>query len=282
MRRTIASSDIGCLAGFSTSEYRASVPRIEELLPVSAPLTESAIAKIREMIGSGQLAPGSRLQPEADLAAQLGASRNTVREAVRALVTARVLDVRRGDGTYVTSLRPEVLLEGVGAAIELVHEGFSLELIGVRRILEPAATALAAGRMDEGALAGLAECLERMRAAASEAERIEHDAEFHRLVAVASGNETLASMLNAVSSRTIRARAWRALVEEGSGPRSVTQHQDVLDALRAHDPERASAAALVHVAATEAWLRQAVGEWSRRTVTADPAGDRPAARARPR
>ena len=59
----------------------------------------------------------------------LGASRNTVREAVRALVTARVLDVRRGDGTYVTSLRPELLLEGIGAAVELMQEGFSLELI---------------------------------------------------------------------------------------------------------------------------------------------------------
>ena len=59
-------------------------------------------------------------------------------------MTARVLDVRRGDGTYVTSLRPELLLGGFGAAVELMQEGFSLELIGVRRILEPAATALAA------------------------------------------------------------------------------------------------------------------------------------------
>ena len=108
---------------------------------MAAPLTEAAIAKMREMIATGELVPGSRLPPEADLATLLGASRNTVREAVRALVTARVLDVRRGDGTYVTSLRPELLLEGIGAAVELMQEGFSLELIGVRRILEPAATA---------------------------------------------------------------------------------------------------------------------------------------------
>ena len=100
---------------------------------MAAPLTEAAIAKVREMIASGRLAPGARIPPEAELASQLGASRNTVREAVRALVTARVLDVRRGDGTYVTSLRPELLLEGIGAAVELVQEGFSLELIGVRR-----------------------------------------------------------------------------------------------------------------------------------------------------
>ena len=195
---------------------------------MAAPLTEAAIAKIREMIASGELAPGARLLPEADLAALLGASRNTVREAVRALVTAHVLDVRRGDGTYVTSLRPELLLEGIGAAVELMQEGFSLELIGVRRILEPAATAMAAERIDDATLVVLDEALQRMRESASEGERIEHDARFHRVVAAASGNETLASMLGAVSSRTMRHGAPRAKAgtpstpmrgaEDGSGP----------------------------------------------------------------
>src|SRR6187397_312046 len=132
---------------------------------VSAPLTEAAIQQMRDMIASGRLTPGSRLPAEAELAAQLGASRNTVREAVRALVTARVLDVRRGDGTYVTSLRPELLLEGIGFAAEMLHSDFALELIGVRRILEPAATALAARNITPVVLGELAEDLERMRSA---------------------------------------------------------------------------------------------------------------------
>src|SRR5215216_1902702 len=95
----------------------AGVVRVEGAT-VAAPLTEAAIRRMRDMIASGRLQPGQRLPPEADLAAELGASRNTLREAVRALVTARVLDVRRGDGTYVTSLTPDLLLEGVGAAVE--------------------------------------------------------------------------------------------------------------------------------------------------------------------
>ena len=66
---------------------------------MSAPLTEAAIQQMRDMIASGRLSPGARLPAESELAVELGASRNTVREAVRALVTARVLDVRRGDGT---------------------------------------------------------------------------------------------------------------------------------------------------------------------------------------
>src|SRR4029453_5146491 len=63
---------------------------------VAAPRTETAIARIRDLILSGRLPAGSRLPPEHELAAQLGLSRNTAREAVRALTTARVLDVRRG------------------------------------------------------------------------------------------------------------------------------------------------------------------------------------------
>jgi GntR family transcriptional repressor for pyruvate dehydrogenase complex len=227
---------------------------------MAAPLTEAAIARMREMIASGDLEPGARLPSEGDLAQLLGASRNTVREAVRALVTVHVLDVRRGDGTYVTSLRPELLLEGFGAAVDLMQEGFSLELVAVRRILEPAATALAAERIDDQALAMLGVYLQRMRDAASEAERIEHDADFHRLIATWSGNETLASMLSAVSSRGLRVRAWRGVAEEGAGPRTVAQHQDILDALIARDAGRASSAALVHVATTEAWLRRAVAD----------------------
>ncbi len=222
---------------------------------MAAPLTETVIQRIRDQIASGALGPGSRLPPEAELSAELGASRNTVREAVRALVTARVLDVRRGDGTFVTSLRPDLLLGGIGAAMDLIEEGFSLELIAVRRILEPAATALAAGRVDDVTLGALDACLERMRAAGSEGERIQHDAEFHRLVAESSGNATLASMLNAVSSRTIRARVWRGVLDEDSRARTLAQHEDILRALRAHDATRAEAAALVHVATTESWFR---------------------------
>jgi GntR family transcriptional repressor for pyruvate dehydrogenase complex len=187
----------------------------------------------------------------------VGASRNTVREAVRALVTARVLDVRRGDGTYVTSLRPELLLEGVTAAVELMHEGFSLELIAVRRILEPAATRLAAERMDDATLVELERLIDSGERAASQAERMPFDAEFHAVVARRSDNATLASMITAVSSRTIRARTWRGVVDEDASARTVTQHREILDALAARDPDRAEAAALIHVATTEAWFRQA-------------------------
>lgn len=223
---------------------------------MSAPRTEAAIRQIRDMIATGELVPGSKLPPEAELATTLGASRNTLREAVRGLVTAGVLDVRRGDGTYVTSLRPEQLLDGIGAAAELMAEGFSLELVQVRRILEPAATALAAVRIDEGSLAELETILDRMRSAESEEALVQMDSEFHAVVAAASGNITLASMLTGVSIRTTRARIWRGIVEDNAKEQTISQHVEILRALRDRDPFLGEAAALVHVATTEASLRR--------------------------
>ena len=226
-----------------------------------APLTDAAIRKLREMIISGKYPSGAKLPPEAELAAELGLSRNTAREAVRALSTARVLDVRRGDGTYVTSLRPELLLEGIAFAVDLMHEESSLELLQVRRILEPGATALAASHIDAAALANLEKTLIRMQESASDLEElVRHDADFHAQIAAASGNQTLASMLNGISSRTFRARVWRGALDAEAITRTLVEHERILEALRGADPELAHAAALAHVCTTEASMRRILAE----------------------
>src|SRR4026209_2883006 len=82
-------------------------------------VTDAAIASIRHMILTGELAPGDRLPPEADLAANLGLSRTSLREAVRALTVLGVIDTRQGDGSYITGLGPELLLGALGLAVDL-------------------------------------------------------------------------------------------------------------------------------------------------------------------
>jgi GntR family transcriptional repressor for pyruvate dehydrogenase complex len=232
---------------------------------MAAPLTESAIAKLRDMISTGVLRPGDRLPPEAELASELGASRNTAREAIRALVTAKVLDVRRGDGTYVTSLRPELLLDGISFAAELLQADFALELVAVRRILEGAATRLAVAHMDDRVRDELQHCLDQMRSAESHEIMVRYDARFHSVIASASGNATLASMLGGVSGQTIRARVWRGNLDASVVSRTLKQHEDILAALLSGDASLAEATAVVHVATTEAWIREIVtrGDGSR-------------------
>lgn len=99
-------------------------------------VTDEAIHKIKEMILSGELRPGDRLPPEKALSESLGLSRNSMREAIKALEVIRVLDVRRGDGTYVTSLEPRLLLEAMSFFVDLQDDSSVLELFAVRRILD--------------------------------------------------------------------------------------------------------------------------------------------------
>ena len=223
-------------------------------------LTDEAIAKIRGLIQSGALPPGSRLPPEPQLAAQMGLSRSGVREAVKVLESARVLDVRRGDGTYVTSLAPRLLLEGLGLAVELLRDDTLLEVVEVRRMLEPVATGMAALRMSDDELDELGRILDDMRAAADDAEKlIQVDTAFHRTVVAATGNETLTSLLDGLSSRTLRARVWRGLIEANSAPTTIEEHNAIYQALRSRDPLLAQASALMHVNTSEAWLRAVLG-----------------------
>src|SRR5438552_10290770 len=135
-------------------------------------LTDEAITRLRNMIQAGELRPGSRLPPEHQLAAEMGLSRSGVREAVKVLESARVLDVRRGDGTYVTSLAPTLLLEGVGFAVELLQDDTLLDVMEVRRLLEPAATGVAALRISDDELEKLAAILSRMEESAEDAEKL--------------------------------------------------------------------------------------------------------------
>src|SRR3954449_9504457 len=141
-------------------------------------LTDEAIESIKKMIVSGELRPGGRLPKEADLAERLRLSRHSLREAVRALSLIRVLDVKHGDGTYVTSLQPEVLLDTVGFIIDFHRDDSVLYLLQVRRILEPAATAIAALRMTDDELAELGEMLDSMDKAPDFNTLIERDLEF--------------------------------------------------------------------------------------------------------
>ena len=176
-------------------------------------VTDEAIEKIKDMIVRGELTPGSRLPPEKDLAEHLGLSRNSMREAVKAL---------------------EVI-----------------------RVLESHATGLAAQRADDD---DVAELDAEIRGVATDTDienLVEHDVRFHSAIARLAGNDYLASLLESLTSQTVRARVWRGLTQAGAVERTLDEHRAILDAIADHDVELATAVASVHISGIERWLRRA-------------------------
>jgi DNA-binding FadR family transcriptional regulator len=237
-------------------------------------LSDDAVEAIKNMILDGRLRPGDRLPVEKNLAATLGLSRGTLREAVRALTLIGVLDTRQGDGTYVTSLEPHVLMASLSFAVDLHQENGALLLLETRRVLESYATGQAATLLGSADLARLDQLL-------TEAEQlllddpIDHDAllandqEFHRTIVRATGNAVMASLIESLSGQTMRARLWRELADEGAAKRTVAEHRAIADALVAGDPERARLRAAVHVAGVEDFVRSQIAAPASGAVPAD-------------
>jgi GntR family transcriptional regulator, transcriptional repressor for pyruvate dehydrogenase complex len=219
------------------------------------PVTDEAIEKIKAMIVTGELGPGDRLPKENDLAERLGLSRNSLREAVKALSLIRVLDVRQGDGTYVTSLEPNLLLDAMSFVVDFHRDDTVLEFLEVRRILEPAATAMAAAQMSDEAIADLRSVLDQLADAPTIEALVANDLEFHRRIALGSGNTVLCSLLDGLSGPTTRARIWRGLTQEGAVDKTREQHTAICDAIESRQPEVARSWATVHIAGVEQWLR---------------------------
>ena len=152
-----------------------------------AALTDQAIAKIKDLIMSGEFAAGSKLPKEQELAQRLGLSRNSLREAVRALTLIGVLEPRVGDGTYVTSLEPELLLDRHGVRQRPADRTDAAR--AAPGAADPRARRDRHGgdAADDDDFAALESCLAEMDAAETTQAFIDADEEFHRIIVIAVG-----------------------------------------------------------------------------------------------
>lgn len=223
-------------------------------------VTDEAILKIKSMIVAGEVRPGDRLPPEKELSERLGLSRSSMREAIKALEVIRVLDVRQGDGTYVTSLEPHLLLEALTFVVDLHDDASVLDILAVRRILEPAATFLAAGKVGETDIESLLAQVEAVDPAAGVEDLVTHDIKFHSSIVSLSGNSYLAGLVDSLSGSTVRARIWRGLTQESAVTRTLAEHRAIVEALADGDGKLAEALSLAHIAGVEEWLRRWAGQ----------------------
>lgn len=204
------------------------------------------IEQLRSRILGGEWPLGGRIPTEPQLVAALGVGRNTVREAVRALVHAGVLECRQGSGTYVVStdeLAPVVArrLSDHGTGAGRVDAARTAEVVEVRRAFEVEAARLAALRRTPEDLAALDAALAQRDAAwhtGRVGDFVEADVRLHVAVVAAAHNAMLAELYASVST------AMRATVTQAMGtalvPERYVDHGRLVAAIRAGDPDRAA------------------------------------------
>ncbi|NKZ03083.1 FadR/GntR family transcriptional regulator [Actinomadura latina] len=199
-------------------------------------LVDQVIGQLRDEIVGGGWAVGAKIPPEPVLAETLGVGRNTVREAVRALTHAGLLESLQGDGTYVRATS-----ELSGAVRRRLETAELVEILEVRRGLEVEAARLAATRRTEADIAAIAVALARRDAAWAAGEHVafvEADLAFHTAVVEATHNRVLTDLYRDFSA-ALRASIGAAgvLLEHADVP-----HGPIAAAVEAGDAEAATTA----------------------------------------
>jgi DNA-binding FadR family transcriptional regulator len=226
--------------------------------PVSTQNASKAVVEqVRTIVDLALLIPGDRLPPERELAALLDVSRPTVREALRVLAESGYVGIRRGagGGAFVLARQRAGEAERVRRVLRARRRELAA-LLEWRRAVEAEAAALAALRVpDDGLRALRARVVESggWRLGDCEAWRAE-DNRFHIAVAEAAGNPHIVDAVRRV--RAELAEALGALVAYQPAEPAAAEHEAILAALQARDPEAARATALRHGHATEERLRR--------------------------
>jgi GntR family transcriptional regulator, transcriptional repressor for pyruvate dehydrogenase complex len=209
-------------------------------------LPDQIASRLIALITEQQLKAGDRLPPERELAATMGVSRSSLREALRALAMLGVAEMRQGDGTYLTALDPDALMRPFGLVLAL-NDGQLQELFEARRVIEPALAALAAERIDEATLEELRRCGRDSAAAVDDEDAfMRTDLELHGLIARAASNSILWHVIGSISGSGVASRR-RTNPLPGLREQSVEDHRAIVAAIEARDPEAAAAAMLHHL-----------------------------------
>jgi len=232
-----------------------------ELKPIERTSVSDAIAnQLVELISQGSLKPGDRIPSEKQLCEKFNVGRTSVREALRSLAGMGILESHAGDGTFVT--------RDSGRHLERVFQwGLLLDrkviddLIDTRLMLETHTAKLAAKKATaadlaemQAALRGMSDSLENT------AEYLEHDLRFHLIIARATQNSILQSLLGTTRGYL---QAWiqRTLTAEPDAVRrraklSISEHRAILKALQVRDAKAAGKAMASHILSSSADLVQ--------------------------
>ena len=209
-------------------------------------LPKKISARLLSLIKEKHLRPGEKLPPERELALMMQVSRPSLREALQALALLNIVEIRQGDGTYVTSLEAELLVEPLNFVFAL-DDSKLLGLFEARKIVEVGLVALAAQRITPEEIADLETCLAKSLQAANDPDAfLQADLELHKKIAAAAQNSLLQRFMDSISQLGLASRT-RTNYIPGLTQQSAEDHRAIVAALKTRNPEAARQAMLQHL-----------------------------------
>jgi GntR family transcriptional repressor for pyruvate dehydrogenase complex len=224
-------------------------------------LGQQVLRRLQEYIVAHELGPGDRLPTERELAASLGVSSNTVREALKSMETIGALVRKPRHGTVLRAVDFSALARV--ARFQLLHSPDDLsELFVARRLLEVSVLPLVAQHATDEQFREMDAANDRMEAEISaDGLGIDADIAFHQALLAAAGNKFLAQF-GALLQEFFQVARRRVLANKSEGLRPVEEHRRIVLALRERD-----------VAGAQQWMERHLRHYQRRGVipTAEPA-----------
>ena len=207
---------------------------------------EAAVDQIKNQIEGGEWAAGTQLPSERELAEQLGIGRPSVREALRVLEVMGLIEIRPGQGSFVSERSSEAqqmqLLQSM-----LQEDEHVVELLEVRELLEPQIASLAAQSATEDDIECMEEILEQMERNLNDGGTgVDENVEFHLALTKAVGNRVLFEV-HQLLLKLSRDPVERFFQVPGRLTRSLEGHREILDAIKERNPHKAQQAMLAHM-----------------------------------
>lgn len=243
-----------------------STEAIWEIQPVQrVSLSDKIVEQIIDLISRDVLKPGDRLPSERDLCKRFGVGRTSLREALRSLTVMGILEGRVGEGTFVNRGNSKHLEKTLQWGM-LLDAKTVQDLIETRLMLESESASLAAVRATVQDLEAIRATVMGMAGALAQREEfLAHDLEFHLLIAQASKNSILFSLLGTTRGylqewikRTLGQGEEATDTVPQRAELSVKQHEEVVEAVSAGDAERARQAMSDHILSSSADLQSAL------------------------
>lgn len=202
-------------------------------------LSQGIVEEVLKWFTDGRYGPGDLLPTERELMSHFGVSRNSVREAMQALVSMQVIDVGPGRGTRVLRTAPASVLSADVVSALLLTNTLD-ELYEFRLLLEPGIAARAAENATAADIEAMSAALDDYEAAMDASQPVApHDLEFHRMVARATGNSIYLKVMDALSELLAHARKATDLIPTAVHSAAI-DHRAILEAVSVGDSETAA------------------------------------------